>query len=107
MILDTAQQDGTAGANDVAGTHLSGDGSGQGLKGGQAPLLPAAPHIELPEHRPHPLTEAPHLHKSGTDGEIQARANEQEHQNIVRQIKVDALYHLQYRFHSVSPPCPL
>ena len=79
-----AQQDGTAGANDVAGTHLSGDGGGQGLKGGQAPLLPAALHIELPEHRPHPLTEAPHLHKSGADGEIQTRTDEQEHQNIIR-----------------------
>ena len=58
---------------------LSGNGSGQRLEGAHAALVLSAVHIEVPEYLAHTLTEAPHLHKAGPDGEVEAGGYQKDH----------------------------
>ena len=97
MILEAVRggEDGSGGAHDVAGTHLGGDGGGQGLERAHAVLMPPAPQGQVAEHLFHPLAEAAHLNKAGADGVPQAHSDQQENQDVVRQVRVDGLYDFQ------------
>ena len=79
-----AGEDGAGGADDVAGTHLSGNGGGQGLEGGHAALLSAALEPDVAKGLFHGLAEAADLHEAGANGVPQAHADEQEHQDVAR-----------------------
>ena len=39
----------------------------------------SAVHIEVPEYLAHTLTEAPHLHEAGPDGEVEAGGYQKDH----------------------------
>ena len=99
-----AHEDGAAGADDVAGSHLGGDGGGQGLKGAQATLLSAAPHGEAAEDPAHALSEAADLNEPGLAGEKDASAHEKDHEDVVGQVEVDGLHNALQRFHGISLP---
>ena len=77
-----AGEDGAGGADDVAGTHLSGNGGGQGLEGGHAALLSAALEPDVAKGLFHGLAEAADLHEAGANGVPQAHTDEQEHQDV-------------------------
>ena len=65
----------------------------------KAAFLGAALEAQAAEGFLHGLTEAAHLHEAGTDGVPQAHADEQEHQDVVRQVFVDFAYNgVQYFF---------
>ena len=119
----TAGEDGAGGTHDVAGSHLGGNGGGQGLEGGHAAGLLAAVERQVAEHLAHTLAEEADLYKAGADGVPQTHADEQEHQDVIGQILVDpadhriehCLYgsehrHLRslllrpWRTHRISPP---
>ena len=87
-----ADENCAAGADDITGTYLRGNGRGQRLEGRKAAVLLSAVELDVAEYPPHPLAEAAHLHKAGTDGEIKSRADEQHDEYIVREIAVDLLY---------------
>ncbi len=75
----TADQNCTAGADNVAGSDLGGNGSGQRLEGAHAALVLTAVHIEVPKYLAHALAEASHLHKAGPDGEVEAGGYQKDH----------------------------
>ena len=60
--------------------------------------------IDVAEYPAHTLAKAAHLHKAGTDGEIKARAHQQDDEDIIREIAVDLLYDVEqccfHLFHS-------
>ena len=99
-----ADEDSATGADDITGTYLRGNGRGQRLEGGKAALLLSAMEIDVAEYPAHPLAKAAHLHKAGTDGEIKARAHQQDDEDIIREIAVDFLYDVEqccfHLFHS-------
>ena len=99
-----ADENCAAGADDITGTYLRGNGRGQRLEGRKAAVLPSAMEIDAAEHPPHTLAKAAHLHKAGTDGEIKARAHQQDDEDIIREIAVDFLYDVEqccfHLFHS-------
>ena len=88
----SAGQDGAAGADDVAGAHLGGDGGGQRLEGGHTAFLCAAAEVHLTEELLHALAEAAYLHEAGADGIPQAHAYQQEDEDVVGQVLVDLGY---------------
>ena len=79
-----AHKDCAAGADDVTGTHLGGDGSGEGLEGTQAALLLPAPKGEAAEDLAHTFAEAANLDKLGFCREEDAGTYQQDHQDVVR-----------------------
>ena len=84
-----AGQDGAGAAYDIAGTHLGGNGGGQGLEGTHAPLLPSAPQGQVAENLFHAFPKAAHLDEAGADGVKQTHTDEQKDQDIAGQIGVD------------------
>ena len=104
-------------AYDVAGAHLGGNGSGQGLEGAHAAVMLFAVEGQIAEHSAHTLTEAADLNKAGLDAVPQADSHQQKDQNVVGQVRVDAAYsgikrsvqfcddrfHSFFLLHTVSP----
>ena len=88
-------QDGAAGADDVAGTHLGSDSSSQSLEGADAAGLLAAPQGEAAEDAAHPLAQAAHLDEAGPDAVVEAAAHQHDDQDVVRQIGVGRLHEFQ------------
>ena len=84
-----AGKDGAGGTHDVAGTHLCGDGGGQGLEGAHTGLLLAALQGQVAEHSAHTFAEAAYLHEAGLNGIPQAHAYQQKHQNVIAEVFVD------------------
>ena len=88
-----AGQDSTGSTDDVAGTDLSCNSSGQSLERGHTAFMLLAVQSQLAEHIAHTFAEAAHLNELGLEGEPQAGAHQQEHQNVVRQVGVQSLNH--------------
>ena len=84
-----AHQDGAAGADDVTGTHLGGDGRGQSLERGHTTFLLATAQGQVAEYLLHAFAEAADLHEASFDGEDEAGTHQQENENVVREIGVD------------------
>ena len=60
--------------------------------------------IDVAENPAHSFAKAAHLHKTGADGKIKARAHQQDDENVIREIAVDFLYDVEqccfHLFHS-------
>ena len=84
-----AGEDGTRGTDDVAGTHLCGDGGGEGLEGTHAAVLFGAAEGQVAKHALHTLAEAADLHKVGLNGEPQTDGHQQENEDVAGEVFVE------------------
>ena len=91
----TANEDRTARADDVAGTDLRRDCRGQCLERTHAAIAGAALEGEVAEHFSPAFAKAAHLHKVGLDGVEQSDADEQNDENVIREVCVDGLHDFQ------------
>ena len=87
-----AGKDRAGSADDVAGADLGSDRSSQCLERAHTALLRAAVKGKVSENLMHAFAEAAHLNEAGLDGVPEAHSNQQEHQNVVGQIRVDVGY---------------
>ena len=103
-----ADENGSAGTDDVSGTDLSGDGGGQRLERGKSACLAAAVKADAAEGFFHTFAETANLNKAGADGIEKTGSYEQNYENVVRQIGVDCLHYGQKCvldcLHKYTPP---
>ena len=78
-----ADQNGAAGAHNIACAHLGGNGGGKGLEGAESALPLSAAHGEFAKGAAHALTKAADLYKAGLDGEKDAGAYQEQHKDVV------------------------
>ena len=62
--------------------------------------MPVSEKRQVSKHLPHTFPEAADLYEAGLDGEPQSHGDQQDHQDVVRQIRVDGVYDVQQH---VSP----
>ena len=87
-----ADQDSAGSTYDVAGTYLCGDGRGQSLEGAHAAALLTALEGQIAEDVFHAFAKAANLDELGLDGEPEAAGNEENDEDVVRQIRIDRLH---------------
>ena len=84
-----AGEDGAGSAHDVAGTHLGGDGGSQRLERAHTAVVLLAVQGQIAEDLFHAFAEAADLDEAGLNGVPEANGHQQEHQDVVGQVRVD------------------
>lgn len=104
----TTDQDRAARTDDVAGADLCRNSGGERLEGAHAALLLFAEERKAAKNALPAFSEAANLHEARSDGEVEACADEQDDQHVIREIRIDGNDDVQQSFfHGLGSPAPL
>ena len=104
----TTDQDRAARTDDVAGADLRCNSSGERLEGAHAALFLFAEERKAAKNALPAFSEAANLHEARADGEVEACADEQDDQHVIRKVRIDGNDDVQQSFfHGLDSPAPL